>query len=110
MYEIWLMLNIIWEIALGVWPMLLAVAVVWLALLATTLRHDGRRWRAGLWPALGIGAAVAVVAALLLPGWTGSTLADMGYWIDWAILLALAAAVGVVATAFAWPLLTRRHP
>lgn len=31
MYEIWLMLNIVWEIALGVWPLLLMAAVLWLA-------------------------------------------------------------------------------
>jgi uncharacterized membrane protein YdjX (TVP38/TMEM64 family) len=109
MYEIWLMLNIVWEIALGIWPLLLAGAVLWLALLGTAWRQDGRHWRTSTWPALGIGAAVAVVAALVLPGSIGSTLSDMGYWVDWGMLLALAAAAGGVAVAFAWPLLSWRH-
>ena len=109
MYEIWLMLNIIWEVALTIWPLLLAGAVVWLVLLGTAWRQDGRQWRAGLWPALVIGAGVAVVAALLLPSAIGSTLSDMGYWVDWGMLLALSAGAGAVVAAFAWPLLARRR-
>ena len=109
MYEIWLMLNIVWEIALTIWPLLLTGAVVWLGLWGTAWRQNGRHWRAGLWPALAIGAAVAVVAALLLPGSIGSSLSDMGYWVDWGMLLALAAGAGGVAVAFAWPLLALRR-
>ena len=108
MYEIWLMLNIVWEIALTIWPLLLAGAVVLLAVLASAWRQDGKHWRAGLWPALAIGAVVAAVAALLLPSSIGSTLSDMGYWVDWGMLLALAAGAGAMAVAFAWPLLARR--
>jgi peptidoglycan biosynthesis protein MviN/MurJ (putative lipid II flippase) len=109
MYEIWLMLNIVWEIALGVWPVLLLAALLWLALLGRSWRTTGAHWRAALPPALGIGLVMAVVTALMLPGWMQSTLADMGYWVDWAALLGLAAAAGGVVAAFAWPLLARRH-
>lgn len=109
MYEIWLMLNIVWEIALGVWPLLLAAAVLWLVLVGTTGRKTGARWRAALRPALGLGAVAAIAAVLLVPGWTHSTLSDMSYWVDWAVLVSLAAAVGGIAVAFAWPLLAWRH-
>jgi hypothetical protein len=109
MYEIWLMLNIVWEIALGAWPLLLMAAVLWLALMGTSWRIAGAHWRAALLPALGIGLVMAVVAALMLPGWTQSALANMGYWVDWAILLGLAAAAGGVVAAFAWPVLAWRR-
>jgi hypothetical protein len=109
MYEIWLMLNIVWEIALGLVPLLLLAAALWLALMGTSWRTAGTHWRAGLLPALGVGVVTAIVAALLVPGWTRSTLADMGYWVDWATLLGLAAAAGGVAAAFSWPLLAWRH-
>lgn len=109
MYEIWLMLNIVWEIALGVWPLLLVAAVLWLALMGTSWRSAGAHWRAALVPALGIGLVMAVVAALMLPGWTQSELSNMGYWVDWAALVGLAAAAGGVVAAFAWPLLAWRR-
>jgi len=109
MYEIWLMLNIVWEIALGAWPLLLMAAVLWLALMGTNWRTAGAHWRGALLPSLGIGLVMAVGTALMLPSWTQSALANMGYWVDWAILLGLAAAVGGAVAAFAWPLLAWRR-
>ena len=109
MYELLLMLNIVWEIALGAWPLLLIAAVLWLALMGTGWRTVGAHWRAALPPALGIGLMTAVVAALMLPGWTQSALSNMGYWVDWVILLGLAVAAGGVVAAFAWPLLAWRR-
>jgi len=109
MYEIWLMLNIVWETALGLWPLLLVAALLWLGVVGTAWRTSGAHWRAGLLPAIGLGSIAAIMAALLLPGWFGSKLSDMGYWLDWATLLGLAAAVGGVAAAFAWPLLAWRY-
>ncbi|MDM7944595.1 MAG: hypothetical protein QUV35_18385 [Hydrogenophaga sp.] len=109
MYEIWLMLNIVWEIALELWPLLLGAAVLWLALMGASWRTASSQWRAGLLPALAIGVVTALVAVLLVPGWLRSTLSDMGYWLDWATLLGLAAALGGVAAAFAWPVFAWRH-
>ena len=43
---------------------------------------------------------------------TKSSMAEMGYWIDWANLAGIAAAIGGVAFALIWPLatsVTRRH-
>jgi hypothetical protein len=104
MYEIWLMLNIVWEIALGAAPLLLVAGLVWLALMGTAWRIASAHWRAGFLPALLIGLTVAVAAFLLLPGSLRSTLSDMGYWLDWVTLLGLAAASGAAAAAFVWPL------
>jgi drug/metabolite transporter (DMT)-like permease len=58
-------------------------------------------------------AAVAVLlslaAVLALPSLSKSTLADMGYWVDWAALLGMAAGVGVAAAVLLWPVLAMRQ-
>jgi hypothetical protein len=109
MYEIWLVMNIVWEIALGLWPVLLAGGLLWGVLVATAWRRPGTRWRAGLPLALGVGAGVAALAVVLVPGWTQSSLSEMGYWVDWANLLALAGGFGAVALAWMWPLAAMRR-
>jgi hypothetical protein len=38
-----------------------------------------------------------------------STLADMGYWVDWTALLGMAAGVGVAAAVLLWPVLAMRQ-
>jgi hypothetical protein len=109
MYEIWLVMNIVWEIALGLWPLLLAAGALWIILMLTAWRRPGTRWRAGLPLALGIGVLATIAAFALVPGWTRSTLSELGYWVDWANLLAVAAAFGAAAVAFAWPLSSMRQ-
>jgi len=108
MYEVWLVLNVVWEIALDVWPVLLAVAVLWFAVMGWVLSRPVRRWRAALGGALGVGLLVGAAAVLGVPAWSRSSLGEMGYWVDWANLLAIAAGFGAVAIAFAWPLLAGR--
>jgi hypothetical protein len=51
---------------------------------------------------------VALAAVLALPSLSKSTLADMGYWVDWAALLSMAAGVGVAAAVLLWPVLALR--
>lgn len=109
MYEVWLAMNIVWEIALGLWPVLLGAALLWAAVMATAWIRPGTRWRAGLPMALGIGVAVTAAAVVLLPGWTRSSLSELTYWVDWANLLAVSAGFGTAAVALAWPLLAMRR-
>jgi hypothetical protein len=104
MYEIWLMLNIVWETVLGIWPLLLIAGVLWLALLALAARRPAEAWRRARPWALAAAVAGAALALLLLPGGIGSSLREMGYWLDWATLLGLAGACGAAAAALAWPL------
>ncbi|MCU0968259.1 MAG: hypothetical protein MUF03_05440 [Rubrivivax sp.] len=108
MYEIWLALNILWEIALDVWPLIAAGALLWAVLMATAARRSGRGWGRGLPLALGVGLLVAVAAFALLPGLTRSSLGELRYWVDWANLLMMAAGFGAIAAAFAWPLASMR--
>lgn len=110
MYELWLVLNILWELALGIWPLLLGAIVVWSVLMLAALRRPGARWRAGLPLTLVVGVVVAVAAFLLVPGGTRSSLAELSYWVDWANLAAVAAGFGGVAMLFAWPVLAMRGP
>jgi hypothetical protein len=107
MYEIWLAMNIVWEMALGVMPLLLTGVVVWAVLMLAAWRRQGA-WVQALPLAVLAGAGVTLLGLLLLPGWTKSSLAEMGYWVDWANLLAMAAGFGALAAAFVWPLLAMR--
>lgn len=108
MYEIWLVLNILWEIALDVWPVLLGAAVLWFVLVVAALRRPQARWRAALARALALGGVVAVAAFLAVPSMTRSSLGELAYWVDWANLIAVAGGFGAAAVAFAWPVLAMR--
>ncbi len=104
MYEIWLVMNIVWEIALGVWPLLaLGAAAAWLVLMVLAWRRPMAQWR-GAWPlAAGVAAAAAVIGFLVVPTTTSSSLQELAYWVDWANLASIALGIGVAALAFAWP-------
>lgn len=101
MYEIWLVLNIVYEIALGIWPVLLLALLVWIALLVAARGRLGLR---ALRPALLLGAIVAAVLVAAVPSLTQSSLSNMDYWVDWANLLAIALGLGALAALFVWPL------
>lgn len=108
MYEIWLVLNILWEMALGVWPLLAGAALLWVALLVLAARRGGA-WRAALPWTTAVGLVAAAAAFLLLPAWSRSSLSEMGYWVDWANLAAMAGGVGTAVAVFVWPLLAMRR-
>lgn len=103
MYEIWLMLNIVYEVALTVWPLLMVGLLVWLALLGMA----GRRLNTGAlaW-SLVLGGVGGLAAGLVLPALTQSSLGDLGYWLDWAALAGLALACGALVAAAAFPVLS----
>jgi hypothetical protein len=52
---------------------------------------------------------LSLAAVLALPSLSQSTLADMGYWVDWTALLGMAAGVGVAAAVLLWPVLAMRQ-
>lgn len=103
MYEIWLVMNIVWEIALGFWPLLAAAAVAWGVLMALAWRRPAAHWRSA-WPmAAGVAVVATVVGFLVVPSMTRSSLQELAYWVDWANLASIALGIGVAALAFAWP-------
>lgn len=104
MYEIWLVINILWELVLENAAPVVGIVLVWVLLTALALRRRDAGWGRALPLAIGVGAAVTALAFVLVPPAVGSSFADMGYWVDWANLVAIALGVGGVAAAVAWPL------
>lgn len=112
MYEIWLMLNIVWESLLTVWPLVLLLLLVFAGLTLAALLRRGAAWRAA-WPVALAGAAIVGMASfLLLPSLTLSSLGELKYWVDWLALAGLAAGFALVAGALLLPLtaLLKRQP
>lgn len=107
MYEIWLALNIVYEIARSVWPLIAVALVLWIGLMALAWR---RLSCAGCKPALIAGVLVALLAFLAIPGATRSSLGNLSYWVDWANLGAIALGAGAVAAAFALPVWSLFRP
>jgi hypothetical protein len=112
MYEIWLMLNIVWEILLAAWPLVLALVLVFAVLTLSASVRRGSAWRAA-WPVALAGAVIVGVASfLLLPSLTRSSLGELKYWVDWLALAGLATGFALVAGALLLPLaaLLKRQP
>ena len=67
--------------------------------------------RAMLTCVLGAGAALALALFAML-GLMASVLSGIGYWVDWAKLIVVAAGSGAFAGMFVWPLpaLPRKQP
>ncbi|MCU0950561.1 MAG: hypothetical protein MUC68_05745 [Burkholderiaceae bacterium] len=105
MYEIWLVLNILWELALDAVPLLLGLALLWVGLAWAASRKPFEAWRRALPGALIAAVAAGLLAFALLPGATRSSLSELRYWVDWANLIGLAASAAALTLAFAWPLL-----
>ncbi len=103
MYEIWLMLNIAWEIVRAAWPWALAWALAAAALLAIAVAR-GANWAAGLRVALVVAAVIAVVAFFLIPRLTNSSLAELKYWVDWLTVVGLALVAGGLVGVLTLPL------
>ena len=103
MYEIWLTLNILYELGLQYLPMVIGTALLWLALMAVAAARGRAGWGAALKPAIAIAVVVTAITFFVTPGMTQSSFANMGYWVDWGNLLLYAAAFGAVGGALAWP-------
>ncbi len=103
MYEIWLTLNILYELGLQYLPVVIGTALLWLALMAIAAARGRAGWGAALKPAIAIAVVVTAITFFVTPGMTQSSFANMGYWVNWGNLLLYAAAFGAVGGALAWP-------
>ena len=101
MYEIWLALNIVFELALANKGLVIGYLVLLLVLL---LAARAGAWRRGLPLAIAVGVLVGVAALALLPSLTASSFGNVAYWIDWANLAAISLGFGGAAALLAWPL------
>lgn len=108
MYEVWLMMNIVWEWSLARWPMMLALLLLlagWAAVgLFRLVSAHGVRW-----PATALAAVAGFVVGLWLwPALVGSSVSEMRYVVDWMIGLGMAGATAVVTVVLVLPWLGRR--
>jgi hypothetical protein len=106
MYEIWLAMNIAYETALSLLPALAPLVLMWAVMMVINRKKLNR---VKLVTLAAVAVLVALAAVLALPSLSKSTLADMGYWVDWAALLGMAAGVGVAAAVLLWPVLAMRQ-
>ena len=105
MYEIWLTLNILWELAWCNWPWLLAAALPWLAISGLALLTSGSRWKVALRPSLLLALLAGIITFLLAPALSRSSFSNVTYLADWVNLLAIGMAGAAAAWALLWPLL-----
>jgi hypothetical protein len=103
MVEVWLILNIAYELALSALPLVVVAIGSWLALLWAA--RSGLRLR-HVPLALGLGLLAAVLAFLAVPPLTGASLADMANWLDWAGLAGLSLGFGAAVALMAWPVIS----
>jgi hypothetical protein len=104
MYEIWLTLNILFELGLLYLPVVVGTALLWLVLMGLAATRGNAGWSKAIKPALAIFVVVTAITFFITPGMTQSSFANMGYWVDWGNLFLYAASFGAVGAALAWPL------
>jgi hypothetical protein len=102
MYEIWLMLNIVFEIALTI---KLELAIALLVLIALTLLSAKKWQKIMIKPSIYLGLLVGVISFFTIPSLTNSSISEMGYWVDWANLISIALGSGVASMFYIYPVL-----
>ena len=103
MYEIWLGMNIFYELALMYLPLLFVVFLVWAVLMIYAFQKKAL-WSRGIKGAIVGGIIATAIAFLAVPYITKSSLGELGYWFDYVTLIGVAAMYGAVAAALIWPL------
>jgi hypothetical protein len=104
MYEIWLAMNILYEVAWNYMPFVLSVIVLFAILLTYAIQHQAA-WRRGIKGGIVGGIVITVLTFLMFPYLTKSSLSNLGYWIDYVFLLQIAVGFGLVfGLGFVWPL------
>jgi len=106
MYEIWLGMNILWEIARDAGWFLAVGACVWLVTLVVAWRKPGARAGRGMTASAAIGVIAAILAFLTMPWLNRSSLGEVGYWVDWLALSGMAAGAGLACAVMVWPLVS----
>ena len=110
MYEIWLMLNILWELLLPIMPLVLILFVIWAGLMMRAGLSPVVNWSRGLGQSLMVGVVAGVVAFFGLPAALKSGLSEMGYWADWLTLCGLALGACALVAVLLWPIMAARRP
>lgn len=104
MYEIWLVINTIYELVLANQGLVLGIVLPWLALMLFTQFKKHVRWLQALKPTLLIAVVSWLVFFALVPSLTKSSFASVNSVIDWLTVAGVAAGLAGVVAIFAGPI------
>lgn len=104
MYEIWLIINTFYELALMNLGLVVSTLIIWIALMAIAAKNKTKCWCSGIKPAALVAIVVWVIAFMLIPGITKSSFADVTYIVDYMVVAGVALACAGIVGAFVWPI------
>lgn len=104
MYEIWLILNTFYELALANLGLVLGTLVVWLMLMLVTQFSKKLPWSKGVKAAIIVGLVAWVIFFALVPSLTKSSFAEVNSVIDWLSVAGVAAGFAGLLAIFIGPL------
>lgn len=104
MYEIWLIINTFYELALMNIGLIVGVFVVWAGLMLATQFKKTQPWCTSVKPALLVAVLVWVVSFMLVPSMTKSSFANVTYILDYLVVAGVAAAIAGLVAVFVAPL------
>ncbi len=110
MYEIWLIINTFYELAMANLELVVGILVAWLALMVVAGMKKTSAWGKGFMPALAVAVLVWIAGFVLVPSLTKSSFSNVTYFWDYLVVAGVAAGFAGLAAAFVWPasLLFRR--
>jgi len=103
-YELWLALNIVYELALANLAVLIILAIAIAFLFGVAAVKGAPAWGKGLKVGIIAGVIVTIAGIFFVPTMIGSSIGDVAYWVDWANLFAVSAGFGAAAAALIWPI------
>ena len=104
MYEIWLVINTFYELALANLSWVLSTLMVWLVLMLVTQVSKKLPWGQGIKAAIVIGVLAWLAFFVLVPGLTKSCFAEVNSVIDWLTVAGVAAGFAGLLAIFVGPL------
>ena len=104
MYEIWLITNTFYELALANLSLVLSTLIVWLALMLVTQFRKNLPWSKGIKFATVIGVLAWLAFFVLVPGLTKSSFSSVNSVIDWLAVAGVAAGFAGLLALFVGPL------
>ncbi|MDY0207558.1 MAG: hypothetical protein RBR82_13190 [Pseudomonas sp.] len=110
MYEIWLVINTVYELILANMDITLGLLIPWLALMLLTQFKKQVPWSQVIKPTLVVAIVLWFVFFALVPGMTKSSFASVNSGIDWLVVAGLAAGFSGIIAIFVGPayLLSKR--
>lgn len=100
---IWLTLNVVWEFTIAHSTFFLFLAALLLLLYGSAIFLGKVSWAKGFRHGVYAAVLVWIAAVFTVPALVDSSLADMGYWVDWANLFAIGAVFAALALLLVWP-------